>query len=227
MMRFLVGLVAFGVMAASVACGGSGDNKSSSSSSAAAAATSAPVLAATTTTTAGTPSVQAASSATPSASPGANPAARTTGTVQSVANGIVTLSDGTKFMLAANARVIKTQAIKASDLQKGQFVAITAKRQPDNTLLASIVNIFPPSLNSASFSGQRPLPEGNLMTNATIDTISGSSFTVVFEGGGAKISLAPDATLTKQIDATPADLTPGTKISAGVNNGVAMNVAID
>ncbi len=31
------------------------------------------------------------------------------------------------------------------------------------------------------------------MTNATIDTISGNSFTVVFEGGGAKVTLAPDA----------------------------------
>lgn len=106
-------------------------------------------------------------------------------------------------------------------------MAITAKRQPDNTLLASIVSIFPPSLTNVVPGGQRPLPEGNLMTNATIDTISGNSFTVVFEGGGAKIAIAPDATLIKQIDATPADLTPGTKITAGVNNGVAMNVSIE
>jgi hypothetical protein len=130
------------------------------------------------------------------------------------------------FQVAPNARIARLQVIKASDLKTGQFVAITAKRQADNTLLASIVSIFPDSLTNVVPGGERPLPEGNLMTNATIDAISGNSFTVVFTGGGGRVTLASDAQLIKQTDATVADLTPGTKINAGVNNGVAASVLI-
>jgi hypothetical protein len=56
--------------------------------------------------------------------------------------------------------------ITAADLHQGDYIAITAKRQPDNTLLASIVNVFPPSIGQVA-PGQRPLPEGNLMLLAT------------------------------------------------------------
>jgi hypothetical protein len=64
------------------------------------------------------------------------------------------------------------------------------------------------------------------MTNASIDTISGNTFTVVFTGGGGRVTITPDASLIKQVDATAADLTPGTRINAGVNNGVANSVYV-
>ena len=113
-----------------------------------------------------------------------------------------------------------------ADLKPGLFVAITATRQPDNTLLATIVSAFPASLSSTVPGGQRPLPEGNLMTNATIDQVSGNSFTVTFPGGGAKITLAPNAQLIRQVDATPADIAPGATISAAVANGTAQSISI-
>src|SRR5262245_47414191 len=48
---------------------------------------------------------------------------RVTGTVKSIDNGTVTLSDGTSFTLAPAVRVVRMQTISASDLQKGQYVA--------------------------------------------------------------------------------------------------------
>jgi hypothetical protein len=220
----LVSLLAFlSIVIAGVACGGS-DNKDSGAKPAAAAPTQAPGP--TAVPTVAPPSLQQLAAAALAGAPGGSAQPRTNGVVQTVADGKVTLQDGNSFMLAPNARFARLVPIKASDLQRGQFVAITAKRQPDNTLLASVVSVFPPSLSSAIPGGERPLPEGNLMTNATIETISGNQFTVVFTGGGGKVTLAPDATLIKQEDASVADLKPGTRINAGVNNGVAASVYV-
>ena len=169
--------------------------------------------------------------ATPAASPtrgGPAPAsaARIEGTVASAAADKITLTDGTSFGLTPTTRVLRQLTITAADLKPGMYVAVTAKRQADSTLLASIVSVFSESVSRAVAAGQRPLPEGNLMTNATIDQVAGSSFTVTFPGGGAKILIAPDAQLIQQLDATSRDLRTGEKISASVTNGLALSVLI-
>src|SRR5262245_6593151 len=85
------------------------------------------------------PAVTVAPIASPTAA--AKAGARITGTVQSIAGDRVTLTGGQSFALASATQITRMEVITANDLQKGQYVAITAKRQPDNTLLASIVNI--------------------------------------------------------------------------------------
>jgi predicted lipoprotein with Yx(FWY)xxD motif len=145
--------------------------------------------------------------------------------VQAVAGGQLTLTSGRGFALPASARVLRSVPITPTDLKPGDYVAITAKRQPDNTLLASIVNIFPPSLGQVA-PGQRPMPEGNLMTNATIDQVQGTGFTVSFPGGGARVQLAPDARLARLVEASVAELQPGDTISAQVANAEARSVTI-
>jgi hypothetical protein len=177
------------------------------------------------------PAAAAAGSTTPAAGGAApaapaNPATRVTGQVQTVASSAVTLADGTSFTVTPTTRITRQQPMTPADLKPGLFVAITATRQPDNSLLASIVSVFPPSVSANVAAGQRPLPEGNLMTNATIDQVSGNTFTVTFPGGGAKITLAPDARLIRQVDATPADITPGAMLSVSVVNGAAQSVTI-
>jgi hypothetical protein len=170
------------------------------------------------------PSVAAAGGAVPAGT--ANPAARVNGRVQTVASAAVTLADGTSFDVTPTTRIIRQQPMQPADLKPGLFVAITAMRQPDNTLLASIVSVFPASLSSNVPGGQRPLPQGNLMTNATIDQVSGNSFTVSFPGGGARVTLAPNAQVIRQVDATPADITAGVMVSASVSDGKALSVMI-
>jgi hypothetical protein len=171
------------------------------------------------------PQAPAAAAGTAPAAP-ANPATRINGRVQTVASNTITLADGTSFTVTPTTRVVLQQAMTPADLKPGLFVAITATRQPDNTLLATIVSVFPASQSTSAPAGQRPLPEGNLMTNATIDQVSGNTFTVTFPGGGAKIMLAPNAQLTRRVDATPADIKPGTMVSASVSNGEAQSVTV-
>jgi hypothetical protein len=150
---------------------------------------------------------------------------RIEGVIQNISGTQVALDNGRSFTVPSSARVLRTVPITAADLQPGQYVAITARRQPDNTLLASIVNIFPESLGQVA-PGQRPMPAGNLMTNATIDQVEGTSFTVSFTGGGARVQLAPDARIGRFVEASAADLRPGDTITAQVQNDEARSVTI-
>src|SRR5207302_1346131 len=77
----------------------------------------------------------------------------------------------------------------ASDLMSGMNAGITAKEQPDGTLLASQVRTFPPS-SGLTNAGQRPMDGGNIMTNATVDTVSANGFTASFPGGDVRVTLA-------------------------------------
>jgi hypothetical protein len=172
------------------------------------------------------PAVQsAASPAVAAASPSAVAAERVDGTVQSLVGGTVTLASGRSVSVPASARVTRSTKITAADLHQGDYVAITAKRQPDNTLLASIVNVFPVSVGQVG-AGQRPLPEGNLMTNASIDQLQGNAFTVTFPGGGARVQLAPDATITRQVDSSLDDVHQGDSVIMQVVDNTARTVTI-
>lgn len=167
----------------------------------------------------------AASAAAPSGS--APAATRVDGTLQSVTATTLTLTDGTTLQLIATTRTVRTDKATLADLKTGSFVAITAKQQPDGSLLASIVNVFPASTGANIPAGQRPLTDGNLMTNApiaTIDQVTGNTFTVTFSGTTAKVVLAPGATITRQLDVRPEEIPALTKISVTVRAGVVQSI---
>jgi len=161
--------------------------------------------------------------AAPTTAPGG--AARLTGTIRSAAGDLLVLTDGRRYHLDSQTRIIRLEAARPSDLRAGDYVAITAKRQPDNTLLASMVNIFPASLRGVA-GGQRPMAGGNLMTNATIDTISGDSFTVTFPGGGARIRLAPGARISRLLDVRPSDLKEGESVTILADGDTARSITV-
>jgi hypothetical protein len=165
--------------------------------------------------------------ASPSASAGA--ATRVQGKVQSATATKLTLADGAVLDLGASTRITRTDPATPADLKPGLFVAITAKQQPDRTLLASMVSIFAESLSRVVPPGQRPLTEGNLMTNAaiaSIDQVSAGSFTVTFAGTQAQVVLAPSAVVLKQTDVKAEEIAAGATISASVVNGVVQSIQI-
>ncbi len=143
---------------------------------------------------------------------------RVSGSVQSVSGNSITLSDGSAITANAQTRIARVESITPADLKAGLYVAVTAQRQPDNTLLASQVNVFDESRRGVG-AGQRPMTGGNLMTNATISTVSGTTFTVTWEGGGANVKLAPDAKVTRTVALSMSDVKPGNTISVVEGNG--------
>jgi Cu/Ag efflux protein CusF len=161
----------------------------------------------------------------PSAAAQAANTQRLTGKVTSVASGKVTLDSGKTFTLAADTRILRVMAATMSDLKVGDYVAVTAKRQPDDTLLASMINVFAPSQRGIA-AGQFPMAGGNLMTNATIDRVDASGISVSFPNGNAVVKIAPDAKLMKLVEATAADVKEGVSVSAVVASDVARSVTI-
>jgi hypothetical protein len=154
--------------------------------------------------------------------PAAPPRTSVDGTVQSIDATKLTLADGKSFTLSDATNVIRVVSIAAADLKAGQYVAVTAKRQPDNSLLASIVNVFPTTGNTF----QRPMDGGNIMTNATIDQISGNTFTITFTGGGAKVTLGPDVKINEFQRATRADVKTGNAVTVIATNDAAAAIQI-
>lgn len=78
---------------------------------------------------------------------------------------IVRVPDDVRVSVRAPATL---DAIKA-----GSYVGVTASRQPDGTLLASEVHIFPESMRGTG-EGHRPMAAlpGSTMTNATVSRVS-------------------------------------------------------
>src|SRR5262249_8684591 len=144
------------------------------------------------------------------------------GTVQTVDASKLTLADGKSFTLSDKTNVIRIVPITAADLKVGEYVAVTAKRQPDNSLLASIVNVFP----ATGTTFQRPMNGGNIMTHATSDQISGNTVTVTFTGGGAKVTLGRDVKINQFQAATRADVKPGESTTVVASNGEAAVIQI-
>jgi len=176
------------------------------------------------------PTPTVAATATAAAAPAANGAApagtRMNGVVQSVTGSSVTLANGTSFTISSNTRFLHAVDVGVSDLQSGDLVAVTAKKQDDGTLLASVVNVFPKSIQANIRQGQSPMAAGNLMTNAAVDTVANGGFTVKYPDGTAQVKLAPDAKVTKLADGTLADVKVGSTVLALVVNGVARSVTI-
>jgi hypothetical protein len=132
------------------------------------------------------------------------------------------LVTGQSFSLTDKTTVRRQVPLTLADLKPGQYVAVTAKRQADNSLLASIVNVFP----TTGTTFQAPMDGGNIMTNATIDQISGTSFTVSFTGGGAKVVLGPDVKINQFQTASLADVKPGSAVSVVSTNGAAGTILL-
>jgi len=174
-----------------------------------------PVPTAATTTSA--TSVRTASGAVAAAPP-----SFVTGTIQSITAARVVLNDGASFPLTPRTSYVRQVPIKPSDLMMGMYVGIVAKRQGDNALLATVIDVFP----QQGAGNQFPIAGGALMTNATIDQIAGDRLTVSFTGGGAAVQLAPDAQLYRDDPGTAADVKPGSPTTLVLANGAAVAIRV-
>jgi len=155
---------------------------------------------------------------------------RVSGYVSSYINGTVWLDDGTSFDVNDSTQVVVSNPGTIDDLQQGQYVAITAARLDDGTLLASIVRRFPES-QSGSSGRQSMQSDGNLMTNAnideaTIDAMAGGLLMVTFQGNMEHVVVPPTAQIIVASDGTIDSIAPGEMISASVTDGWASSVNV-
>lgn len=150
------------------------------------------------------------------------PGTRLRGTVERMEGATLALkaSDGRdiKVALAPGFSTGGVMPAKATDIGKGSFVGVGAKPQPDGTLLAVQVFIFPEAMRGTG-EGHRPwgvLPDAT-MTNATVaETVSrvdGANLVLSYPGGEQKVVITPEATILMATPAAANDLQPGAQVA--------------
>jgi hypothetical protein len=144
------------------------------------------------------------------------------------AEGVVSAADGAGLTMTARAgttvrvalnaetRIIRRQTAKLSDIKPRDFIGVAAKREPDGSLTAVAINIFPPEYKGRVREGQFPMETGNLMTNATVfqnvRRIEGRTLYLQFPEGTAVIQVPPTAEINRLTQVRVSDLRPGMKV---------------
>ena len=104
-----------------------------------------------------------------------------------------------------------------ADLKPGTFVGSGAMPQPDGSLVALEVHIFPESMRGTG-EGHRPWDGAAqaTMTNASIDTavtaVDGSTLTLKYSDGEKKLKVTPQTAIVAYATGDRAEVKPGTKL---------------
>jgi Domain of unknown function (DUF5666) len=131
----------------------------------------------------------------------------------------VTVRGGNKVhvLVPANVRTTYVITAKLSDIQPNSYIGTAAAPQPDGTLKALEVHVFPPSMRGSG-EGFRPYDlegGGSTMTNGTVGSLVGTSGRVatVKYGNEEKKVLIPDDVPVVSFEPTDRSaLKPGAKV---------------
>lgn len=152
----------------------------------------------------------------------APPPVRVRATIINVDGSMLTLKgrDGAemKLKLADNAPVNEIVKASPADIKAGAYVAVTGMPQPDGSLKAVAVYIFPEAQRGVG-EGHRPtwdFAPNSTMTNATVDSqvsaAGGQTLVVKYKDGDQKFLLTPATEITVATRKSAADLKPGQKV---------------
>ena len=150
------------------------------------------------------------------------PATRVRGTVEKLEGSTLTVKTATgeavAVALAPGYSVGGVVKATVGDIGKRSFVGIGARPQPDGTLLAVQVLIFPESMRGTG-EGHRAwgvMPDST-MTNATVaETVSrvdGANLVLTYPGGEQKVTITPDANIIRAAPADASELSPGAQVA--------------
>jgi hypothetical protein len=127
----------------------------------------------------------------------------------------VTTRSGQKvtLKLADDAAATFIAPIAIDAIRPGSFIGTAAMTQPDGTLKALEIQVFPEAMRGVG-EGHRPwdLGEGSTMTNGTVGDLKvakGRYLTLTYKGGEEKVFVPPDAPIITYEKATLADVKKG------------------
>src|SRR5438067_8584521 len=179
-----------------------------------------------------------AGAATAQTSPGKPAPAHVRGDIVAIDGNTVTVKsrsgETVKLQLADDVRVAVAEKGELGDVRDGAFIGTTAVAQPDGTLRAIEVHLFPESMRGTG-EGHRPwdLRPGSTMTNATVTgvgaaggkspstmtnatvaKVAGSKLTLKYSDGEKSVVVPPDAKVVKLEPADRSQLKPGVHLFA-------------
>jgi len=119
--------------------------------------------------------------------------------------------------LTDNARIVAIVKASVSDIKPGSFIGTTAMPQPDGTLHAVEVHIFPEAMRGTG-EGHRAwdLTPNSTMTNGTVaqavDRVEGNTLTVKYKDGEKTVVVTPDTAIVTYTLGDRSELKPQAKI---------------
>jgi len=147
--------------------------------------------------------------------------ARVRGTLEQVNGNVLSVKTrsgtSTTVPLKDGARVVAVAKGAMSDIQSNTFVGITALAQPDGTIKAVEVHVFPESMRGTGEGhyGWDLMPNST-MTNAAVTQqvkkVEGNMLTLKYKDGEKAILVPSDAVVVNLSPGDKADLKPGAKI---------------
>ena len=156
--------------------------------------------------------------------PADNARVRLRGTIESVAGDQLQLtlrnSKQANITLPQDLRVTWLLTAPIDDIQPGSYVGTAAIAQPDGTLKAMEVQVFPPSMRGVG-EGTHPWDMGadSSMTNGTVGSLvkaNGRTITITYKGGEKKVVVPDDVPI---VTYQPTDRTALTKGAHVLING--------
>jgi hypothetical protein len=130
----------------------------------------------------------------------------------------VTSRSGEKMAvtLTPDATVTAIVPITLGDIKPGSYIGTAALPQPDGTLRALEVHVFPDALRGTG-EGSRPfdLAAHSTMTNGTVGNVVGTvgrTLTVTYQGRKAVVNVPPDTPIVTYERGSVSMLTPGAHI---------------
>jgi hypothetical protein len=131
--------------------------------------------------------------------------------------------DKVALKLADNVSVTWIQPIAVSAIKPGAFIGTAAVTQPDGTLKALEIQVFPESMRGIG-EGHRPwdLGEGSTMTNGTVGDLKvshGRTLTLTYKGGEQKVFVPQKVPVITYVPAKVADLRKGAHVIVFVTQG--------
>jgi hypothetical protein len=141
------------------------------------------------------------------------------GNVLTVAAPIGTAS--VKINLAPNYTVQYIVKSSLASIAAGSFVGAAAVPQPDGSLRALEIHIFPPGVTPGAGSRPYDLTPTSTMTNGNVDTIGttkvdkvdAKTLTLTYDGGEKRIVVTPDTPIVTYAPATAAAIVKGAHVN--------------
>lgn len=150
-----------------------------------------------------------------------SPPIRVRGTIERVdgTTYVVKARDGVelKLTLADNAQIAGIIKASLSDIKQNSFVGVTAMPQPDGSLNAVEVHIFPEAMRGTG-EGHYPwdLQPQSTMTNANVEqvvsAVDGRTLTLKYKDGEKKITVPANAPIVTYVPGDKNDIQPGAKV---------------
>lgn len=150
-----------------------------------------------------------------------SPPVRIRGTIERVDGAIYVIKarDGAelKITLADNAQIAGIIKASLADIKQNSFVGVTAMPQPDGSLNAVEVHIFPESMRGTG-EGHYPwdLQPQSTMTNANVEqvvsAVDGRTLTLKYKDGEKKITVSANAPIVAYVPGDKNDIKPGAKV---------------